>query len=106
MSRILLAAGKAQIDNYYMPGSPHPTNYGQLLTPLINNALIIIGITGFFFIIFAGFTYITASGDKNKTTQASTMLNYTLIGLALAGAAYVITKLMGQLTGFNFFKPI
>ncbi len=74
----------------------------SLINPIIANVLIISGIVAFGAILFSGFTYITASGDKNKTAQASQSLTYGIIGLVVVVAAFIITKLMGAILGFNF----
>ena len=77
---------------------------GGFLSPLLNNVLIFGGIVAFSVILLAGWNYITGAGDKNKIAQAQNMLNYAIIGLVLIVAAYVITNLVGQLIGFNFFN--
>ena len=76
---------------------------GGFISPLLNNIMILGGIAAFIAIIFAGFNYITGAGDKNKIAQAQNMLNYAIMGLVLIVAAYLITNLVGQLFGFNFF---
>lgn len=74
----------------------------KLINPLIANILIISGILAFGTILFAGFMYITASGDKGKIAQAQLMLNYGIIGLVLVVSAGVITRLIGRILGFDF----
>lgn len=72
-----------------------------LINPIIANVLIISGIVAFFTIFLAGFTYITAAGDKAKTEQASQSLTYGIIGLVVVVAAFIITRLMGSILGFK-----
>lgn len=74
-----------------------------LINPLINNILIISGIFALVVILLAGFSYITASGDKAKTDQASQALTYGIIGLVVVVAAFVVTRIMGAILGFKFF---
>lgn len=103
MTRQLLAVA---LDTLYDPGSAmggDKAQIGTLLTPLINNIFIISGIFAFFTIIFAGFTYITASGDKGKTEQAQHMLNYGILGLVVVVLAFLITRIIGTVFGFKFF---
>jgi hypothetical protein len=73
-----------------------------LVNPIIADVLIVSGILAFGTILFAGFAYVTSAGDKAKTQQASQALTYGIIGLVVVVAAYLITKLMGSIFGFNF----
>jgi hypothetical protein len=74
-----------------------------LINPIITNVLIISGLLAFGTILLAGFTFISASGDKAKTTQAGLMLNYGIIGIVVVVAAFLVTRLMGAILGFKFF---
>ena len=93
------------LSDIYLPGMTKPENIGALLSPLINNAIILTALASFAAVVFAGFNYITSSGDKAKVQQATTMLNYALLGLALAVSAFVITQIIGRIGGFDFLKP-
>lgn len=96
------------LSTIYKPGEAlggQEANIGSLLSPLINNAIIFTALASFTAVVFAGFNYITSSGDKAKVQQATTMLNYALLGLALAVSAFVITQIVGKVGGFEFLKP-
>ena len=101
----VLAINLADPDVYAPANALGGTNatLSTLLNPLIANILIISGIFAFGTILFSGFTYISASGDKGKIAQAQLMLNYGIIGLVVVVAAFIITRLMGSILGFNFF---
>ena len=88
----------------YTPAAALGTNptLSTLINPIIANVLIISGIVAFGTILFAGFTFISAAGDKVKTAQASQALTYGIIGLVVVAAAFIITKLMGAILGFKF----
>lgn len=73
-----------------------------LVNPIIANVLIVSGIAAFLAILFAGFAFITANGDKAKTTQASQALTYGIIGLVVVVAAFLITRIIGAILGFKF----
>lgn len=91
--------------NVYAPAAALGGNNATLSTlinPIIANVLIISGIIAFGTILVAGFTYISAGGDKTKTAQASQALTYGIIGLVVVIAAFIITKLMGAILGFKF----
>jgi uncharacterized membrane protein len=94
------------LDTIYKPAEAlggQDAKLDTLVNPIIYNVLIISGIVAFITIIISGFTYITAAGDKGKTTQAQHMLNYGIIGLVLVVAAFMITRLLGSILGFKFF---
>lgn len=94
------------LETLYAPGAAlggKSATLSNLLNPIIANVLVISGVAAFFTIFFAGFTYITAGGDKTKTEQAQQMLNYGILGLIVIVVAYLITKLVGLQLGFSFF---
>ncbi len=59
-----------------------------MLDVLVQVGLVII----VFFIIFAGFKYVTAQGDTNKIKEAHTALVATLIGSAIVLGSYAIAS--------------
>jgi hypothetical protein len=73
-----------------------------LINPIIANVLIISGLLAFGTTLLAGFTFITAAGDKAKTAQAGQMLTYGIIGLVVVVAAFIVTRIMGAIFGFKF----
>lgn len=74
----------------------------NLINPIIANVLTISGIIAFGVILVAGFSYISAGGDKAKTAQAGQMLTNGIIGIVVVSAAFLITKLIGAILGFKF----
>jgi len=74
----------------------------DLLNPLIQNLLTISAIAAFIVLIFAGFGFITSAGDEKKLKDSSNMINYALIGLLLVASAWLITKIIGSLFGYDF----
>ena len=91
------------LEDIYDPGSAlggTGAEVSTLAAPLVTNIMFISGLFAFFIIIFAGFQYITSSGDKNKVAQAQNMLNYGIIGLILVISSYLLTRLVGALLGF------
>ena len=101
-------AATEDLSKFYTPGGAlggQNATIGTLLSPLINNAIVFSALAAFLATIFAGFNYITSGGDKAKVQQATNMLNYALLGLVVAVAAFVITKIVGTIGGFNFLNP-
>ncbi len=99
-------AATEDLSNFYAPGGALGQNatIGTLLSPLIQNAIIFSALAAFLATIIAGFNYITSGGDKAKVQQATNMLNYALLGLVVAVAAFVITRIIGTIGGFDFFN--
>lgn len=79
------------------------TTLSTILNPLIQNILTISAIAAFITLIFAGFGYITSAGDQKKIEQSTSMINYALIGLVVVASAWLITKIIGSLFGYEFF---
>ncbi|MFA6447593.1 MAG: hypothetical protein WCW31_05075 [Patescibacteria group bacterium] len=65
-----------------------PTMVGRI----INIALGFIGILLLAYILFAGFTYMTAGGDAKKVDTAVTMIKNAVIGLLIVVAAFAISN--------------
>jgi hypothetical protein len=93
-----------ELSSVYTPaaGLGSSPTLSTLVNPIIANVLTISGIASFLVIIFAGFSFITANGDKAKTTQASQALTYGIIGLVVVVAAFLITRIIGAILGFKF----
>ena len=70
------------------------------LANLINNVarFLAFGIGGVSFIVFlyAGFLFMTASGDPQKSSQARMAIFGAFIGLVVAGAAFVLPRIISQ----------
>lgn len=94
------------LESIYEPGAKmggQNATIGTLITPIISNVLIISGLFAFMTIIFAGFSYIAANGDKGKIEQSQNMLNYAILGLIVVVTAFLITRVVGAVIGFKFF---
>ena len=55
------------------------------------------GLFAFFNLIFAGFTYLTAAGDKQKLEKALSSINMSLVGLIVMIGAGIITGIISFL---------
>ncbi len=82
-----------------------PLSFGAFISPLIQNILIILGVIGLFYLIFAGYGFLTSGGDKAKVEQSSNTITYVIIGLLVASAAFVITVILGEVFKFDFMNP-
>lgn len=84
--------------------NPLPSSYGNVNTGLpsfITNLLTLIFVAGGLFVlfnfIFAGFTYMSAAGDKAKLEKALSSINMSVVGLLVMVAAGVLTGIISFL---------
>jgi hypothetical protein len=93
------------LSDFYAPGAAMGTGVtmGDLISPLIQNASILLGLLFFGILIYAGIIYISASGDSKRIEQAQKMLTYGIAGVLLSFAAYWITKIAFTVFGNNLF---
>mgnify|MGYP001591437978 CR=1 FL=1 len=77
-------------------GPVSPINTIQEVSALLNRILTIIYVIFFviasIFIILAAFSYLTAGGDEEKTTQAKAYLYNGLIGMVIILASYGLSR--------------
>jgi hypothetical protein len=85
-------------------GSVGSGGYGDVnpgLPNFLSNVIKLILVAGGLFVLFnglfAGFTYITSSGDQQKIEKAAAMINMSLMGLVVMAAATVLTGIVSWL---------
>lgn len=72
-----------------------------LIGLLIKVAYLFAGVTAVFFIIYAGFKYITSGGDAKQAQGAQQTLTYTIIGLVVIILSFLIIQLIATITGVS-----
>jgi Type IV secretion system pilin len=71
----------------------------QIVGGLINVLISVLGIIFVVLVVYAGFLYLTASGDDKKVAKAKTLLTQAVIGLVIILAAYgIATFVIDRLT--------
>jgi hypothetical protein len=68
----------------------------DLLTTILNVLLVIAVPIIVFFIIFAGFTYVTAQGNPEKIKTATRSLTYAIIGAVLILGGVAISEIIAS----------
>jgi len=61
----------------------------EIILRIINYALIVLGVLAVLIFIYAGFLYLTASGDEAKLKRAKDVVLYAVVGLAVAVLGFV-----------------
>ncbi len=79
-----------------------PGTISELLTAILNTLIVLATPIVVFFIIYAGFLYVTAQGNANQVQQATRALTYAIIGgVFIIGAlalAQVLNNVVSSLT--------
>ncbi|MBI4433439.1 hypothetical protein HY632_01580 [Candidatus Uhrbacteria bacterium] len=63
----------------------------QMVGSFIKGALSIAGVFFFGYMVWAGYLWMTAHGEKDKIEEAKKMISNAVIGLAITLSAYAIT---------------
>lgn len=74
-----------------------------LLSRIIELIYIVAGIVFVFMVIVSAIQWIISGGEKEAVGKARSRLTYAIVGIAILALAFVIIKLIGQITGFEFF---
>lgn len=67
------------------------------LSNIVKFITVAAGLFAFFNLVIAGFTYVTSGSNKDAVAQAWARINFSLIGLVLIVAAFLITAVVSQL---------
>lgn len=79
-------------------GLGQPKSLTQIIGSIINIALGFLGIVLLFYLLYAGFLWMTAGGDEGKVKTAKAMITQAVIGLIIIVAAFAIsTFVLGSL---------
>lgn len=68
---------------------------------IVDWAIGLAGLAAVFFIIFAGFKFLTSGGDPKQVEGARKTLTFAIAGLIIVFLAFAIVKLIGTITGAN-----
>ena len=90
-------------------GSPfgQSLGFGDLVSIILSNALVIAGIIFFFLILFGGISIIAGAGqdDPGRTARGKQTVTAAVIGFIIIFAAYWIIKIIEFATGLNILNP-
>lgn len=63
-----------------------------VLTSIINFILFAGGVIAFLFVLYGGFTYLTAGGDPNAAGKGRTMIVNAIIGIVIIFLSYTLVR--------------
>ena len=101
---------KAAATASYGTSAPTADALPGIVGSIISTLLSLVGILLLLYMIYAGFLWMTAGGDKAKVEKATTTIRNTIIGLLIIAAAYtitdyVLTKIGTAVTGTTGGNP-
>lgn len=104
----------AQQRNYYVPIEDTGTgefpwqfaDLGQLISILLQVALIIAGLAAFAFLVMAGLQYLTSGGEKTQMEAARGKITNAVLGLALVVGSYALARLIETVFGISIVSGI
>ena len=81
------------------PGSTLTFSWGDLLSTVTNWVFIIAGIVAFFYLVYSGFTYLTAGGNADNAKKGQQGIINAIIGLVIIFLAFAIVRAITSLLG-------
>ncbi|MGC8880783.1 MAG: hypothetical protein ACP5OX_00670 [Minisyncoccia bacterium] len=102
---LLVSAQDTSQDTSTEPTIKFPTNLNLDLWGLLKKAtkwlLNIVILVGVIIIVWAGFSYVTAGGDPEKTKKSLNFIIYALVGIIIALLAYWIVNTVLDFVGLG-----
>jgi hypothetical protein len=86
-----------------IPGSTGAAQLGSFLTTTIQIIYIVAAIAFLFMVVLGAFQWIISGGDKEKVSSAQKRITHAIIGIILLALTFVFVRIIGQVTGFQFF---
>ncbi len=74
----------------------------QVFSSVVSGALTLAGIAVLVMLVWGGYQFLMAGGDKEGAAKAQKTLTYAIAGLVLVLSAWIILNLLGNFLGVNF----
>lgn len=102
MKELILGIGKVSAAQISGPGSgATPIRIINNIVPIIYS---VVGVALFGYFVYGGFTWLTSSGEPEKMKKAQDMMINAAIGAAIVVFAYLGTRVVGGIVGFNLYS--
>lgn len=76
---------------------PSETNFAIIIGTVVRAALGLVGVIFFVLLTYSGILWMTAQGNNEQVEKAKKLMIGSVVGLAIALSAYVITKVITDL---------
>ncbi|MDO8638582.1 MAG: pilin [Candidatus Daviesbacteria bacterium] len=83
---------------------PGAEGINNLINKVVQLIYALAGIIFVFMIIISGLQWILSGGEKEAVAKARGRLTWAIIGIVVLALAFVIMRVIGQITGFTFFE--
>lgn len=80
-------------------GVEQDSDLSSIVGTIINAALSLVGIIFLVLMVYAGYMWMTAAGDEEKTGKAKKIITASIIGVILVVGAYAITVFVTERLG-------
>ncbi|MDD5438534.1 MAG: hypothetical protein PHC70_05355 [Patescibacteria group bacterium] len=78
----------------------------SMIGSIINVALGFLGILLLFYMLYAGFLWMTAGGDEKKVQKATSIIQQAIVGLLIIVAAFAVSNfVLGSLINVSYGTP-
>jgi len=77
------------------------SDIGDIVGVILPAAITTAGLAALAFLIFGGFTYLTAAGDEKNMDKARKTISGAVIGLVIVTFAYLIIKILETVLGIS-----
>ena len=78
--------------------------FGDVISIVLKNALVLAGIITLLLLILGGFNVIVSAGDAKKAEQGRGAITGALIGLLLVIGSFWIIQIINRLTGLSLLQ--
>ncbi|NMB57172.1 DUF485 domain-containing protein [Candidatus Beckwithbacteria bacterium] len=72
-----------------------------VFTNILKAIIPLVGVVIFVFLVYGGFTILTAAGNPEKTKKGSGIITWAIIGLLVILSAWLILSFIQTITGVN-----
>jgi len=76
----------------------------MVLSNILQLIIVLASVAFVFMIAWSAFQWITSGGDKEKVAMARSRAVQAIVGIVLLGLLFIILRVLGNITGFTFFK--
>jgi len=87
-----LAQSSADIDSLRIGFFRGSGSWQETLATIVDWILLIAGVVAFFYLIWAGFTYLTAGGNPDAAKKGQQGIINAIIGIVIIALAFAITR--------------
>ncbi len=88
----------------FAPGVTPDQAITEVLSKVIELIYIVAGIIFVLYILWGAIEFIYSEGQKEQVAEARRRIIYAIIGIVILSIAFVVLRVLGQITGFKFFE--